>query len=179
MINIGDRKGAILDKAIKDCNPKFAVELGAYCGYSAVRIARLLPEDGKLVSIEINPLFAAIATKVVEYAGLSHKVKIIVGAAEKVLPTLKNRFKINSLDFVFIDHWKDKYLPDLKVLESSRLLRKGTVIVADNVIFPGTPKYLAYIRNSPNYTTILKECPLGYNTSIQDGVEISTYQGDD
>lgn len=59
---------------VKKRAPKVAVELGGYCGYSAVRIGRLLPEGSRFISMEINPLFAAIATKIVELAGLSHKV---------------------------------------------------------------------------------------------------------
>lgn len=49
---------------LQDQQPKVMLEFGAYCGYSAVRIARLLPEGAKLYSFEFNPLNAAIATKV-------------------------------------------------------------------------------------------------------------------
>jgi hypothetical protein len=56
-------RGGALDQAIRSKSPTSAMEIGAYCGYTAVRIGRLMPEDGKLVSIEIDPLFAAIATK--------------------------------------------------------------------------------------------------------------------
>ena len=56
-------RGVALDQAIRAKAPTTAMEIGAYCGYTAVRIGRLMPEGGKLVSIEIDPLFAAIATK--------------------------------------------------------------------------------------------------------------------
>ena len=52
-----------LDNAIKKAAPTAAMELGTYCGYSAIRIGRLLPPGGKLVSVEVDPLYAAIATK--------------------------------------------------------------------------------------------------------------------
>lgn len=54
--NVGDGKGLILDAAIQNITdgPKWALEIGTYCGYSAVRIGRLLPEGGKLISIEIS-----------------------------------------------------------------------------------------------------------------------------
>ena len=57
-------RGTALDDAIKKAAPSAAMELGTYCGYSAVRIGRLLPPGGKLVSVEVDPLYAAIATKV-------------------------------------------------------------------------------------------------------------------
>lgn len=56
MMNVGDVKGKLLDDEIVKKKPMHAVELGAYCGYSALRIAKQLPEGGKLTSIEINPL---------------------------------------------------------------------------------------------------------------------------
>jgi hypothetical protein len=86
----------VVGAEVKKRAPKIAIELGGYCGYasaevwsylwlhhlrfvaecrySAIRIARLLPDDAKFISLEINPLYAAIATKLVELAGLSHKV---------------------------------------------------------------------------------------------------------
>ena len=57
-------RGTALDSAIKTKQPKTAMEIGAYCGYTAVRMGRLMPAGSKLVSVEIDPLYAAIATKV-------------------------------------------------------------------------------------------------------------------
>ena len=57
-------RGSALDSAIRTKQPKTAMEIGAYCGYTAVRMGRLMPAGSKLVSIEIDPLYAAIATKV-------------------------------------------------------------------------------------------------------------------
>ena len=57
-------RGNALDSAIRTKQPKVAMEIGAYCGYTAVRMGRLMAPDSKLVSIEIDPLYAAIATKV-------------------------------------------------------------------------------------------------------------------
>ena len=64
-------RGEALDAAVLKAKPGLVLELGTYCGYSAVRIGRLLPEGAKLVSIEIEPLFAAIASKVRKVNGLS------------------------------------------------------------------------------------------------------------
>jgi len=61
LINVGDEKGAILDAAVTRAAPRRALELGAYIGYSALRIARRLPPGGHLWSIELNAANAAIA----------------------------------------------------------------------------------------------------------------------
>jgi len=178
MVHVGDAKGLILDKAILHYQPNVVLELGSYCGYSAVRIARLLPPGGKLISVEINPLHAAIATKVVEWAGLADKVRIVIGSAETVLSDKPNiRFAIESIDLVFIDHSVSSYLSDLKIIEKTGLLKDGSVIVADNVLFPGAPDYLRYIKASTHYQSSTHESTLEYTTAIKDGVEISIYKG--
>lgn len=67
--------GCILDSVVSEVNPASVLELGTYCGYSTVRIARLLPPHAKLVTLEFNPHFAAIARQVISWAGVEEKVK--------------------------------------------------------------------------------------------------------
>jgi len=173
MMHVGDKKGEILDNELLKRKPMTVIELGAYCGYSAVRIGRLLGDNCRLISIEKNPLFAAISTKIIEYAGLSNKVKIIVGTAQNIIPLLKEKYGMQFVDLFFIDHWKDLYLSDLKVIEKSGVLREGSVLVADNVIIPGAPDYLKYVRNNPNYKTQFYESTLEYINNLRDGIEVS------
>lgn len=68
--------GLILDKTVEEVNPSVALELGTYCGYSAVRIARLLKAGARLLTVEFNPAFAAIAKQMIEFAGVQDKVNI-------------------------------------------------------------------------------------------------------
>lgn len=131
---MGDKKGAILDAEVRKKQPKVAVELGSYCGYSALRIARNLPPGGHLYSIDINPLHSAIATKIIEFAGLKDKVTFVVGTVATRLDLLK---KLGKIDLLFLDHIKTGYKPDLITLEQSGLIQSGTVLVADNCLFPG------------------------------------------
>ena len=56
-------RGEALDEAVKAKGPKTAMEIGTYCGYTAVRMGKFIPDGGKLISVEIDPLYAAIATK--------------------------------------------------------------------------------------------------------------------
>lgn len=60
---------------VSEVNPAIVLELGTYCGYSTVRIARLLPPHAKVITLELNPDFAAIARQVIAWAGLKEKVK--------------------------------------------------------------------------------------------------------
>ena len=99
----------------------------------------------------------------------------MVGTAQQYLPTLKTRFNFEKLDLLFIDHWKSEYLPDFKRFEESKLFKKGTVIVADNIVFPGAPDYANYVRsNKEKYSSVYIEATLEYNSKIIDGIEITT-----
>lgn len=172
-MNVGDEKGAILAQRVLAARPKLALEFGGYCGYSAVLIGSLLPEDGRLISIELNASFAAIATKVIEFAGLRDRVTVMVSSVERALPQLLTRHGAGSVDFLFIDHWKERYLPDMRLVEGSALLHTGAVIVADNVYFPGAPEYLAYMVDNARYATEVVESHLEYSTR-KDALCIST-----
>ncbi|KAF4110281.1 hypothetical protein G5714_009533 [Onychostoma macrolepis] len=175
-MNVGDEKGLILDSVLTEVNPSTALELGTYCGYSTVRIARLLSPGSKLITIEFNPAFAAVARQIIAYAGLQDKVTLVEGPSGDLIPKMKERFGIKSFDFVFLDHWKDRYVPDTKLLEDCGLLRKGTVLLADNVICPGAPEYLKYVRNSPRYESQYYKSNLEY-TKVEDGLEKSVFLG--
>lgn len=70
--------GCILDSVVSELNPSTVLELGTYCGYSTVRIASLLPPHAKLITLEFNPDFAAVARQVIAWAGLQGKVKLCV-----------------------------------------------------------------------------------------------------
>lgn len=175
-MNVGDEKGPILDSVVSEVNPSTTLELGTYCGYSTLRIARLLSPGSKLITVEFNPAYATIARQIIAHAGLQDKVTLLEGASGDLIPKIKERFGITSFDLIFLDHWKDRYLPDIKLLEDCGLLKKGSVLVADNVICPGTPEYLEYVRNSPRYKSQYYRSHLEY-TKVEDGLEKSVFLG--
>lgn len=173
---LGKKKGAIMDSVIQEYRPSLVLELGAYCGYSAVRIARLLPPGGRLLTMEINPEFSAITQETLDIAGLQDKVTVLLGASQDLIPQLKHKYDVDTLDMVFLDHWKDRYLPDTLLLEECGLLRKGSVLLADNVIVPGAPDFLAHVRGSSSfecthYSAFLENMP------VVDGLEKAIYVG--
>ena len=125
-------RGAALDSAIRTKQPTVAMEIGAYCGYTAVRMGRLMAPGSKLISIEIDPLFAAIATKVVEHAGLADRVSVEIGSVKDRLPAIHKKFNLSGpLDALLLDHDVGSYLPDLQLLEEHGHLSKGTVVLCD------------------------------------------------
>lgn len=175
-MNVGDKKGKIVDAVIQEHQPSMLLELGAYCGYSAVRMARLLSPGARLLTIEINPDYAAITQRMVDFAGMQDKVTVVVGASQDIIPQLKKKYDVDTLDMVFLDHWKDRYLPDTLLLEECGLLRKGTVLLADNVICPGAPDFLAHVRRSNRFECTHYQSFLEYR-KVVDGLEKAIYKG--
>ena len=173
LMNVGDEKGPLVIEKLKATGDAPRVlELGLFCGYSTVLMAKELADGGKIVTVEIDPSSTKIAGQIIDFAGLSDKVEIVLGDSEKIIPTLDGPF-----DFVFIDHIKPHYLRDLQLIESNGLLREGSVVFADNVgPFFGADKYLDYVRTSGRYETAYFESHIEYQ-DIEDGVEVSTFLG--
>jgi len=182
MVNVGDEKGALLDAAIQRVQPNRLLELGTYCGYSALRTARAMPEQARLYSIELNPDNAAIARRVLDHAGIGERVTVIVGTLADggdTMVTLENEhgFEEGSVDFVFLDHDKGAYLADLERIRRRGWLRPGAVVVADNVKFPGVPGYREHMREREGreWRTTEHETHVEYQTLIRDLVLESEY----
>ncbi len=103
------------------------LEIGTLFGYSTVLMARGLPPDGRITTLEVMPKHAALARSNVERAGLAEKVTIREGTALDTLKTLDGE----SFDLVFIDADKDSYPQYLDA--ALALVHPGSIIVADNV----------------------------------------------
>ncbi len=125
------------------------IELGGYVGYSAILFGDAARTAGaqEYLCLESNAEFATVARSLIDLAGLASFVKIIVGSSSDSLRTLHASGKLSHINFLFLDHYKPAYLPDLQLCEHLGLIRNGTVIAADNVIKPGNPPYLAYVRS--------------------------------
>jgi catechol O-methyltransferase len=184
MMNVGDEKGEILDAAVRRVRPRRLLELGTYCGYSALRMVRVMPSYARLYSIELNPANADIARRIWDHAGVGDRVTVVVGHLGDGGSTLnrlhaEHGFAKRSIDFVFIDHDKAAYLPDLQRILSQSWLHPGSVVVADNVKFPGAPEYRAYMKKQEGrswYTTEHK-AHVEYQSWIKDLVLESEYSG--
>ncbi len=166
--SIGPIKGEVLEDIIKKYKPKKILEMGTLFGYSSILMARLLPRNGKVITIEINKKYAEIAKKNIEAAGLSEKIEVMQGNAIIILAEIKEKF-----DLVFIDAAKKEYLAYLKLAEKK--INKGGIVIADNAgIFKQEMlDYLDYVKNSGKYKSKTVKVPLEFHEDVEDAMEIS------
>ncbi|KAF9881789.1 hypothetical protein CkaCkLH20_00935 [Colletotrichum karsti] len=150
LMNVGEDKGKIVTDLIAEVKPKIMVELGGYVGYSCILFGAALRKAGgqRYYSLERNPEFAAVIGSLVELAGLSDIVKVIVGPSDASIKRLHEAGELTKIDLMFLDHYKPAYTTDLKLCEQLGVVGPGSVLAADNVIKPGNPPYLEYVRSS-------------------------------
>ena len=129
-IDVSPAQGRMLHLFARMTGARRILEIGTLGGYSTIELARALPADGALVTLEIDPHHADVARANIAAAGLGDRVTVITGPALDSLATLTGPF-----DFVFID--ADKQNNPAYVDHAIRLSRPGTTIVVDNVIREG------------------------------------------
>jgi predicted O-methyltransferase YrrM len=110
------------------------LEVGTLGGYSTIWMARALPADGRLITLEINAAHAAVARKNIARAGLSSRVEFITGSAADSLEQMKTK-GVDPFDLVFID--ADKRSSDVYFDYALALAKPGSVIIVDNVVRAG------------------------------------------
>ncbi len=128
--NVSPLQGKLLHLLAKMHGARRILEIGTMGGYSTIWLARALPEDGRLVTLEINEEYAQVARANIAAAGLADRVEIRVGPALETLPLLEGPF-----DLTFID--ADKPNNPAYLEWTLRLSRPGSVIIGDNVIRDG------------------------------------------
>jgi len=133
-IDVAPNQGKFLHLLARIANARRILEVGTLGGYSTIWLARALPAEGRLVSLEVKPHHAAVAAANIARAGLSEMVEIRIGP---VLDTLAQLAADGAapFDFIFLDADKPPIAEYLTA--AMRLARPGTVIVADNVIREG------------------------------------------
>ena len=99
-------------------------------------------------SLERNPEFGAVISSLIDLAGLGDVVKVVIGSSDVSIKRLHDKGLLKHIDMMFLDHYKPAYKTDLKLCEELKLVTKGSVMAADNVITPGNPPYLEYVRSS-------------------------------
>lgn len=133
-ISVSPNQGKFLQLLALLCNAKKILELGTLAGYSTIWMARALPQDGHLITIESDPKHAAVAEKNITRASLASRVEIRTGKALDIMPQLLHE-GAGPFDMIFIDADKPPYAEYFEW--ALRLSRPGTLIVADNVIRDG------------------------------------------
>ena len=133
-INISAAQGKFLYILAKLVNARRILEMGTLGGYSAIWLARALPENGRLITLELEPHNAAVARRNIANANLANIVEVREGPALELLPALAAENPA-PFDMVFIDADKPPYLEYFEW--AVKLTRPGALIIADNVIRQG------------------------------------------
>ncbi|MEO7693003.1 MAG: O-methyltransferase [Chryseolinea sp.] len=133
-ISITANQGKFLQVMAMACGAKRILEIGTLGAYSTIWLAKALPSDGKIISLEYDPKHADVAKTNIKNAGLSSQVEVRIGKALDLLPLIEKE-KLPPFDMIFIDADKQPYTEyfDWAV----KLGRPGAVIIADNVIRAG------------------------------------------
>ena len=130
---VAPNQGMLLQMLIQMNNCKRVLELGTFAAYSTMWLARALPKDGYILTIEGRDTHAALAQENIDYAKLPQTIELKVGRAADILKALPDDFE--PFDFIFIDADKQGYPEYLEL--SLNLSHSGTIIVIDNVIRAG------------------------------------------
>jgi caffeoyl-CoA O-methyltransferase len=130
-ISVSPELGKLLSLLVRMSGAKRVLEIGALAGYSGICLARGLSAGGKIISLELNELYAQVALTNMKRAGFANSVEYRIGPALDSLKRLAEE-KI-AFDFVFIDADKENYPVYLEW--AIRLARPGAIITADNVLW--------------------------------------------
>jgi predicted O-methyltransferase YrrM len=170
-LNITPKVGNFLYLTARAIDARQAVEFGTSFGVSSIYLAAAMRDNGgHFVGSEIEASKAAVARRNLDEAGLSPFSEVREGDAMQTLCELAA-----PVDLLFLDGWKDLYLPVLELLKPK--LRKGSVVIADNILFPPgfrktMARYVAYTNDPGNgfQSTTLK---------LGAGIEYSVFEGQD
>ncbi len=167
LLPVGEEVGIFINSLAKAAKSKTILEIGTSYGYSTIWLAEAAKATGgKVITLEISAEKADYARQKTEEAGLSEFVKFRVGDA---LETITNATE--TFDFVLVDVWKELYLPCFNLFFPK--LKKGSWVLADNMIFPphSLPETTAYrnrVRETKAFDTVLM--PIG------SGIEVSFFK---
>jgi predicted O-methyltransferase YrrM len=164
---IGPETGRLLNILAGSLDRPAMLELGTSFGYSGLWLGDAArATGGRLITMELHEYKSAYAREMAEKAGLAEFIDHRVGDAVQMIGELDA-----GLDFVFVDLWKDLYVPCLEAFYPK--LNRGAIVVADNMIRPGNEDVRAYgraIRNKPGMASVL--LPVG------SGLEVSRFEPD-
>ncbi len=129
-MQVGPVEGSLLRLLVQLSGARRVLEVGTFTGYSALMMASALPEDGQLVTCDIDPEATAIARRYFDQSGFGRKIDLRLGPALATLASLAGPF-----DLAFLDADKERYPDYLEAIH--RLLRRGGLLIADNTLWSG------------------------------------------
>lgn len=155
----GHIQGKILEMLTRMMQPANALEIGTYTGYGTICIAKGLPDNGCLDTIEINDELESFIQYYIQKAGVKDKIRTHTGKAQDILPRLNKMY-----DFIFIDGDKREYPEYLKIAKQH--LINGGFILADNVLWNG--KVIESSEKKDKHTQGIQE----FNKAVKDDPDL-------
>jgi predicted O-methyltransferase YrrM len=134
-IQVSPPQGRLLQILVRLLGARRILEFGTLGGYSSILMGRALPADGRLITLEADPSYAAVASASIERAGLADVIEVRIGPALEALPVLDEE-GVEPFDLVFID--ADKVNTPNYFAWALDHTRPGSLIIADNVVRGGT-----------------------------------------
>ena len=175
-IHVSPSQGKLLQLLAQGMNARRILEIGTLAGYSTICLARALPPEGRLISLEYEQRHAAVARANIARAGLARIAEVRVGPALEQLPRLRAEGQ-DPFDLIFIDADKQGY-PDYFAW-ALRLARRGTLIIADNVVrngevinanssnagVPGVRRFIELVASEPRVSATVVQTvgSMGYD----------------
>jgi len=135
-MQISPEQGQFMALLVQLMGARRALEVGVFTGYSALAVARALPEEGQLVACDVSEEWTAVARRYWAEAGMDHKIDLRLAPALDTLDQLIAEGQAGTFDFAFIDADKGNYLPYYE--HALQLLRPGGMIAVDNVLWHGS-----------------------------------------
>jgi len=164
---VGPLVGELLFILARATQARRVLELGTATGYSAIYLAwGMEPQDGRVVTLELDPQMAVRARANCAAAGLDGRVEVRQGQALELMDGLAGPF-----DLIFLDIDKESYLPALD--RSHRLLRLGGLLIADNVGFAGAQDFNREIFRRPEWRVAPLLCFLPNHSPERDGLSLA------
>ena len=134
-MQIGPEQGQFMALLVELMGARNVLEMGTFTGYSALAMARALPDDGRLVACDVSEEWTAIGRRYWEEAGVAHKIDLRLAPAVETLDGLLAEGCAGTFDFAFIDADKKSY--DVYYERALELIRTGGLIALDNTLWEG------------------------------------------
>lgn len=163
-MQISPEQGQFMNLLVGLMGARTALEIGTFTGYSTLCVASALPEDGRLIAVDIDEEWPSFGRRYWAEAGVAHKIEFRAGPASETLSRLIAEGMEGDFDFVFID--ADKRGLDDYYEKSLRLVRSGGLIAVDNTLLDGKVV-------DPNVYDEVTKAIRGFNAKVVDDGRVS------
>ena len=134
-MQIAPEQGQFMQMLVRLCGARRAIEVGVFTGYSSLAVMLAMPEDGRLLALDVSEEYTAVARRHWQAAGVAGRIELVIAPAAETLDARLARGEAGQYDFAFIDADKTSYLAYYERL--LKLLRPGGLIVVDNTLWSG------------------------------------------